>query len=305
MSKNNAPVRKTCNTCRIEKQESNFFKVDTPLFPDGRIDTCTQCVRKEVDVDDVQSVIGFLRQIDKPFYQKEWDVALKGKGHPLGLYIRKLGLSQYKGKTFSNSDGIDGTGDVDLSSINPITEMELQNGEKITYSDDLVDKWGVGYSQSEYMQMEKFYMNMKLTHDVDTATHEDMLKQLAYITVDRDRLRRDGAWTDYDRVSKVYETMLKSASFRPADRKGTDEATGMRTFSQIFEEVEKRGFRKPPPKELNRDQFDLIIITLANYYHRLFGQHIITEIPEEVIKEIDEFHTDDLTPDEIDDGDDQ
>lgn len=307
--RNNAPTPK--KTCQGKNHKGNreravtfFFKVDSPLFPDGRIDICRDCVRSEIDIDNVEEVIGFLRQIDKPFYQDEWEKALRDrdKKHPIGAYLGKINsLQQYKGKTFDNSDGIDGVGKVDLSSINAQDYIETDTGKIITYSDELVDKWDTGYNKKEYLQLEKFYQDMRATHEIHTPTHIDMLKQLAYLSVDRDKLRRERDWNNYNKISKTYEDMMKSAGFRPVDRKGIDDATGMRSFAHVWEEVEKRGFRKPPKSTFDEDIIDGIIVALANYYHRLIGKEILTEIPEEIKEEMEEFYTDDLTPEEIND----
>lgn len=299
-----APKKKCQGQCGKERAYSYFFKVDSPLFPDGMINICRDCVRSSVDVDNVEDVIGFLRQIDKPFYQDEWDKALQGREnkHPIGAYLGKINsLQQYKGKTFANSDGIDGVGKVDLSSINPPDSVLTFDGKIIEYSDDLVDKWGTGYSKKEYLQLEKFYKDMRATHEIHTPMHIDMLMQLAYLSVDRDKLRRERDWNNYNKISKTYEDMMKSSGFRPVDRKSLDDATGIRSFSQIWEEVEKRGWRKPPVSTFEEDVVDGIIISLANYYHRLIGKEILTEMPEELKEEMEQFYQDDLTPTDLND----
>jgi hypothetical protein len=300
---NPTPKKQCQGACKKEKAHTFFFKVDSPMFPDGMINICRDCVRESVDIDDIEAVIGFLRQIDKPFYQDEWNKAMEGraKKHPMGAYMQKLALQQYKGKTFANSDGIDGVGKIDLSSVNAPEVVETVNGKVIEYTDDLVTKWGIGYSKLEYLQMEKFFQDMKVTHEIHTPTHIDMLTQLCYLSVDRNRLRQERDWNNYNKISKTYEDMMKSAGFRPVDRQGIDDATGMKTFSQMFEEVEKRGFRKPPPPEFDEDIVDQMIISLANYYHRLVGKQILTEIPEEIKQEMEEFFEDDLTPVELND----
>lgn len=297
------PKKKCQGDCGRERSYTFFFKVDSPMFPDGMLNICRDCVRSSIDVDNVEEVIGFLRQIDKPFYQKEWDKAMstRDKRHPIGAYLQKLGLQQYEGKTFINSDGIDGVGKVDLSSINAPETIETVNGKTIEYSDELVTKWGTGYSKIEYLQMEKFYQDMKATHDIHTPTHIDMLIQLAYLSVDRNRLRKEKDWNNYQKISNTYELLMKSSGFRPSDRQGLDDATGMRSFSQVFEEVEKKGFRKPPPIVFEDDIVDAMIVSLANYYHRIVGREILREIPEDFKKEMEEFFTDDLTPVELDD----
>lgn len=296
-------TRKKCNTCGKNKDFRFYFKVDShQLFPDGMINTCRDCVRESVDVDNIEEVISFLRQIDKPFIESYWNESLQTNRHPLGEYMRKMNsLQQMKGKTFEDSKGLGLGRAADITVGNIPDNIEAESGQVIEYSDNLITKWGIGYKKDEYLRMEKFYQDMKSSHDIRTPIHKDILVQLSKLTIVRNRYLEQGNMNDYDKASKAFEAMMKSAGFRPVDRKGTDEETGLRTFSQIWEEVEKRGFRKPPPIELDRDIVDAQITALANYYHRIIGKQILSEIPDDVKSEIDEFFEDDLTPVDLDD----
>lgn len=294
--------KKTCHTCGKHKLTTFFFKVDSHLFPDGMINTCRDCVREQVDVEDMEQVISFLRQIDKPFLQDYWDEALKTNRHPLGEYIRKVNsLSQMKGKNFDNSDGINGVGKIDLSSVKAPDSIENVKGELIEYSDDLVNKWGIGYKKHEYLKMEKFYQDMRLTHEIHTPVHVNKLMELAYLSIEQERLRQERDMPNYTKLAKTIDDMEKSAGFRPVDRQGIDGATGIKSFAQIWEEVEKRGFRKPPKSVFKEDIVDAMIISLGNYYNRLVGKQILSEIPDEVKQELDEFYELDETPVDIND----
>lgn len=296
--------KKVCSSCHKEKSTTFFFKVDSPMFPDGMINICRDCVREQVDVESMDSVISFLRQIDKPFIQSYWDESVTNKmgRHPLGEYIRKVNsLSQLKEKNFDNSDGINGVGKIDLSSAKQPDYVENVKGEVIEYSDDLVNKWGIGYKKDEYLRMEKFYQDMRLTHEIQTPVHVNKLMELAYLTIEQQRLRQERDIANYTKLAKTIEDMEKNAGFRPVDRQGIDGATGIKSFSQIWEEVEKKGFRKPPPPTFDEDIVDAMIVSLANYYNRLVGKQILSEIPDEIKKELDEFYEDDLTPVEIND----
>jgi hypothetical protein len=298
--------KKKCSSCEESQSTTKFYKVKSTMFPDGMINICRDCVVKQVNLEDMDSVIGFLRQIDKPYIQKHWEESLTNKlgRYPLGEYIRKLNsLHQLKDKTFDNSDGINGVGKIDLQTAKTPNEIENIKGEKITYSDELVDKWGTGYTKNEYLQMEKFYQDTKLSHEIHTSTHYDLLRQLSYLSVDRDRLRRADDWGNYSKLSKTIEDMTKSAGFRPVDRQGLDDSTGIKSFSQIFEEVEKRGFRKPPTVVFNEDIVDAMIVSLANYYNRLVGAKILSEIPDDIKDDLDDFYELDETPVEINDED--
>jgi hypothetical protein len=301
--KNNPTPKKKCQgECGKERAYSYFFKVDSPMFPDGMINICRDCVRETVDVDDIEQVVSFLRQIDKPFIQEYWDSALETNRHPLGEYIRKVNsLHQVKSKDFDDSKGIGIGKSNDVVVANVPDTVESEQGKTIEYSNDFVTKWGIGYKKHEYLAMEKFYQDMKDTHEIHTPIHKSMLKKLSKLSIKMDRYLESDNMGDFEKANRQFEASMKSAGFRPVDRQGLDDATGMKTFSQIFEEVEKKGFRKPPPPEFNEDIVDSMIISLANYYHRLVGKQILTEIPEELKQEMEDFFTDDLTPVDIDD----
>lgn len=296
------PKKKCQGNCGKDKSYTFFFKVDSPMFPDGMINICRDCVREAVNVEDMDSVIGFLRQIDKPFIQSYWDEALLTDRHPLGEYIRKVNsLSQMKGKNFDNSDGINGVGKIDLQSAKSPDSIENVKGELIEYSDELVNKWGIGYKKPEYLKMEKFYQDMRLTHEIHTPVHVNKLKELAYLQIEQERLRQERDMPNYTKLAKTIDDMEKSAGFRPVDRQGIDGATGIKSFSQVYEEVEKKGFRKPPKVIFNEDMVDGIIISLGNYYHRIVGKQILSEIPDEIKNELDAFYEVSETPVEIND----
>lgn len=295
--------KKKCSTCGKSRAYSFFYKVDShQLFPDGMINTCSNCVRESVDINDLEQVISFLRQIDKPFIDSYWKEALQSKRYPLGEYVRKINsLQQMKGKTFDDSQGVGMGTSEDIAVSNIPDVIESEQGEMIEYSDDFITKWGIGYKKNEYLKMEKFFQDMKDSYEIVTPIHRDMLVQLAKLSIRRDRYLEQDNMGDYDKANKAFEKTMESAGFRPVDRKGGDEEVGIRTFSQMWEEVERRGFRKPPPVEYKEDIIDAQITALANYYHRLVGKEILHSIPEEIKQEMDEFFEDDLTPDDIDD----
>lgn len=303
-SKKSQPApKKTCSSCGKEKSYTSFYKVNSPLFPDGMINICSECVREQVDIDNIEEVISFLRQIDKPFIEQYWNEALQSGRYPLGEYVRKVNsLQQVKDKNFDytkTNEAIGRTSDVAISKMSK--SIESENGKVIEFSDDLITKWGMGYKKHEYLKMEKFYQDMKDTHDIRTPIHKDMLIQLAKLSIKRDRYLEQDNMSDYEKANKAFETTMKSAGFRPIDRKGIEDSTGIRTFSQVWEEVEKRGWRKPPPVTFEEDVIDGIIISLANYYHRLVGQQILTDVPDSIKQELEDFYEFDDTPVEIND----
>lgn len=306
IKKKKEPVpKKACSSCGKNKPYTNFYKVKSQMFPDGMINICNVCVKEQVDIDNLEEVVGFLRQIDKPFIEKYWNTAIESKKYTLGEYLRKISsLHQMVDKNFDNSDGYNGVGKIDIDSAKSPDVVENVKGETIEYSDELVDKWGIGYKKPEYLKMEKFYQDMRLTHEIHTPVHVNKLMELAYLTIEQERLRLERNMGDYTKLATAIDKMETSAGFRPSDRQGIEDATGIRSFAQIWEEVEKKGFRKPPAVTFDEDIVDGMIISLANYYNRLVGKQILSEVPDEIKQELDAFFVDDLTPeDELEDVD--
>lgn len=308
--------KKVCNHCSKRMNLTLFYKSDSEKFEDGHIDICKKCVMTKVDENDLETVVDFLRHIDKPLMKNYWNEAVNSDKYTIGEYVRKLNsIVQLKNKKFNDSDALkmlenEIVYDDDNEPMMKKKKTENPKGNHfieteggvIEYSNELVDKWGTGYTPEEYLQLEKFYIDMSMTHQIITAIHKMQLKQIAYMTIDLDRLRRQNDWGNYAKLSKTMEDTTKSAGFRPVDRQSAEEASGIRSFSQVWEEVEKRGFRKPTPELLNRDIYDGMIVSLLNYYHGLVGKSLITDIPEEVAEELEKFYEIDLDPDELDDN---
>lgn len=82
--------------------------------------------------------------------------------------------------------------------------------EDITY---LRLKWGNSYSHSQWVQLEQLYNDMCASYDIQTAGHKDTLKficktsLLANEAIDRHDVE------EYQKLSKVYDTLMKSGKF--------------------------------------------------------------------------------------------
>lgn len=278
--KTESTPKKKCSSCGKEKATTFFFKVDSPLFPDGMINTCRDCVRKQVDVNDMEQVISFLRQIDKPFIQDYWNEALQSKNHPLGEYIRKINsLNQVKNKTFDNSDIVGAGTTIDFQASQISDEIETEDGEIIRYSDSLISRWGVGYKKHEYLRLEKFYQDMMMTYEVKTTNHKHMLKQLAKLSVEADNALAIKDFTLYSKINKEYDIILKSAGMRPVDKKSGSEATGLFSFAQVWAEIEREGFVPPQMIDTPKDDIDYMLMWYMQFAQRLVGKPASTEPP--------------------------
>lgn len=122
----NKVVKKECFACHTKKAQSNFYRSNSALHPDGYVPICKECLRDHgVDPEtgeiNEESFRSILMQIDKPYYRdalqaaigefkrrnpriKPTDVRYHGRDI-IQLYMKNIQtLGQYKGKFYADSE---------------------------------------------------------------------------------------------------------------------------------------------------------------------------------------------------------
>lgn len=235
--------------------------------------------------DNIDSVKAVLRQIDKPFLIEVWNRSKKSNNNTIGEYFRAVNsLHQYRDLTWDNSihydeddnvaDKKDKENSEDLESID---EIETEHGE-IKVTRELKSKWG-NYTNRDILEMEKMFQDMLRANDIQTPQHKKQLHFYCKLTILMDKALEEGDYTGYEKLHRQFDNLTKSAGFRPIDRKDGSEASGIRTFSQIYEEVEKDGFIEPYPIQERQDIVDRTIQYMLNYQLKLLNQEQLSSPP--------------------------
>jgi hypothetical protein len=282
-----AKKHKMCVSCEKQKVQTSFFSTNSKMFTDGKVPICKACIKEQVDEKDISSVKRILRQIDKPFISTVWSSATNSEKDTFGSYMKMINsLPQYKTLTYEDSienKAIDEDSE-DIENDEDIKEMTT-DGEVIKVTNEIKLKFGLGYKNEEYLKMEKFYMDMMKSHDITSPNHIEMLIEICKVNVEKDRALKDRNIGDYKKLSDASKALIADAGFRPADKVSGNEAVGMRTFSQIFQEIEKDGFIAPAPIEVHEDILDRTIMYLSNYTRRLLNMDVLST-PQDDIDEL-------------------
>lgn len=272
---------KECFNCKRVISIDNFYKTNSK-FADGYIPMCKQCVRETVDENDLRSVLDFLSFINKPFKKKYWESAIKSNRDTLGHYITMINsLKELKNKTFTDSD--------DISEVE--FEMVKNEGEN-DYGLDLEEmrlKWGSRYKPEEYARLEAKYNEMMKNYDIVEPHHKHMLIQICKMEIEKDRLFDEGDFDAYNKLDKTYRETIKEAGFSPKEKLGSNEQKGIRSFGQIWEEVEKMGFIPPWEEykiEESKDLLDRMLLAYVNHVRKLLNLETLSELPEDLEKEV-------------------
>lgn len=285
---------KTCTRCNRTLKMFNFYTTDSELYHDGYVSLCKHCLKDMTDENQLETVYRTLQVIDKPFLKNVWKKAKESKNNTFGEYMRMISsLHQYRNLTFASSIFENEEERVQEDEFvveeSEVTDEELEEIEAdigtIKVNKELKAKWG-NYTNSQIIQMERTYQDMILANDISTPQHRKQLQFYCKLSMLMDKALLENDIGTFEKLSRQFDVLIKSSGFRPIDRKSSDEATGMRNFSTIFQEVERSGFVPPMDVTLveNQDIVDRTIFYYANYVRKLIGMEALSETPSDTPK---------------------
>jgi len=301
-----------CGKTRSVWESSNWIMSNSPLHkgnealykwkpkdkdPETRMQsfapTCRRCIEgiylKDADLPDL---IESLRILDKPYKKDIWDKIVSEKGHRmkpismLGEYNSNL-MMNHRDETFKDSD--------DYSDENSKVESFDTDGTflKKREKKEAVMRWGVNWTEFELMKLEEFYHNMKRANKIETPQDEDYLKKLARLSVKIDNAL-DGGDGNPKQLGDLYSKFVTDSKFRAMDMTDADKQGGIRTFSQIYAEVESPDFIPPWEKyakflNVGQDLIDKTIMHIENFTLRFNNAERMAMPPDNTPKNGDDL----------------
>ena len=178
------------------------------------------------------------------------------------------------------------------------------------FDDDLTDedkkyltlKWGKAYRPYEWVQLEKLYQEMMAAFDIVTPAHEDYLKLICKTSLKCHQLIDLGDIEGFQKMSKVYDTLMKSAKFTAAQNKA-ESGEYVSAIDEFILLCEREGFIPRYYVEGPKDKPDETLADLRNYTNRLVTEELnlgnliegaVRTMAREEAKEEDEDTTDNL-----------
>lgn len=152
-------------------------------------------------------------------------------------------------------------------------EIDLPDiGKELTDEDKiyLATKWGVTYTAVEWIALEKLYKEFRESFDIQGAARIDTLKMICKTSLKMNAAIDSGDIDSYQKLSKVYDALMKSAKFTEAQRK--EEKSGdFDAIGQIVYFAEKMGGKIP--RRDTSEAYDLVdekMENLKRYSRELF-----------------------------------
>lgn len=278
-----------CTNCNKEVDIKKFYK-SYGQTASGLLPYCSDCCKSmslnssgSIDIDKFKNM---LQKVDRPYIHSLFLDNAKKFDNPfsvIGHYFKDLGLRQNRGLTYKDSvfakedtDDFDGVDNI----TNTISLSPKQRNQ-------LIDKWGFGYSDEELYSFEKKYNLLKNNYPEKTAMHTESL--LIYI---RYRVKEEIATSRGDvgeatKWGQLADKASERAKINPNQLSKADLSGGLSGFGELARAVEQAVDIipiLPKFKEKPQDKVDFTLWCYINYVRRL------KNLPDAEYKDIYNFY---------------
>ena len=164
----------------------------------------------------------------------------------------------------------------------PITEdyFAIQaGGQEDDFDNELTDeertylrlKWGKAYRPEEWIKLEQLYEEMMSSYDIQGAGHIDTLKLICKTSLKANQLIDMGDVEGFQKMSKVYDSLMKSGKFTAAQNKA-ENGEFVDSVGELIELCEKQGYIERFYIEQPNDKVDLTIQDMQRYTRTLIEE---------------------------------
>ena len=165
----------------------------------------------------------------------------------------------------------------------PEIEFDLTDEDR-TY---LCLKWGKTYKPEEWIKLEQLYEDMMSSYDIQTAGHIDTLKLICKTSLKANQLIDIGDVEGFQKMSKVYDGLMKSGKFTAAQNKA-ESGEYVDSISELVAICEKDGFIPRYYTDGPQDKVDRTLQDLQSYTKTLVTEEMnLGNLIEQAVKQIE------------------
>lgn len=305
--------KKRCTNCNRELKMSDFYVASNPITSsDGeRVNICKECIKTgSLNMDgtlDIERFKKMLMFIDRPFIPDVLDKTFgeiersqntaKPTNDIIGIYMKNISsLPQYSKMSFLES--------MRYLESKPYTSPTISTTEKralgkeveevfVSKIDDfeltpeIVDRFGDGYTNSQYYKMQRKYDKLKQNYQLTTNLHEEALATYVRFKVKEEEATAAGDVSSADKWNRAAQDAAEKAKLTPKQLTQADLQGGITAISEISKAVEEAVDIieiLPRFKYAPNDAPDFIIWCYINFCRRLRG------LPEVDYEEVYSFY---------------
>ena len=196
----------------------------------------------------------------------------------------------------------------------PEDYFAMQSGADTSFDDDLTDedrtylrlKWGKAYKPEEWIRLEQLYNEMMESYDIQSAGHIDTLKLICKTSLKANQLIDIGDVEGFQKMSKVYDNLMKSGKFTAAQNKA-EAGEYVDSIAELVELCEKQGYIERFYSDGPNDKVDETIKDMQRYTKTLIERETnLSVLIEQAVKQniqedaADKEDTDEIIFDDVD-----
>ena len=129
-------------------------------------------------------------------------------------------------------------------------------------------KWGKTCTVNEWLTMERMYRDMLESYEIKTASHLDYLKMICKTSLKMNQSIDVNDFEGYNKLAKVYDSLMKSAKFTAAQNK-TESENEFQAVSELILMAEEEGFIPRFDVSVPQDIIDATMRDMERYLNTL------------------------------------
>lgn len=269
----------TCSKCgKTKAKEKNFYMSHSPIYSknSNRIHICKDCTLERYEglkrkySDDLKALyhlcmnldIYFSKDLASSIYEK-LDKS-KEENLPRTYFSKVNSLSQYKGLSSLDSD---------IMILDEFIVKELlankDNIKSFEPTLEIIKRWGRGYSNDEYEELEERYEEWLANHDHDTLATEKLFREIVELELLKGKARQNNEARSYKDFSDLLSKKMGDANIKPTQKKSLADGEG-ETYGTTIEEIEKTMPCVIPSEEF--EDVDKIYHYIVKYFVKPFAR---------------------------------
>lgn len=148
-------------------------------------------------------------------------------------------------------------------------------------------KWGTGYLTGEMVALEQLYNNYERSYDIQGAGMVDTLIMICKASYRANQLINTGDIEGFQKMTKVYNDLMKSAKLTAAQIKSED-AEGIDSLSELVALCEAEGFIPRYYIDSPKDHVDRTLQDMQSYTRTLVTEELnLGNMIESAVREIE------------------
>ena len=238
-----------CSCCGkgYNSQKNNFQRSDSPLFQanGGFLPWCKSCTDKYVNLLTALYSNNEEHAIEHFCQQSDWVYDIEPLKTAREISSDRSRISNYAAKKNLNVDGRKTYIDTikhnyELNQDQIVVSKKQAKEESFAVSASAIDRWGVGFSEADYKNLDDHYKMLKKNNPNCDNNQEIFIKSLCNINMLMVRALRDGDSDKYVKLTEQYAKTFKQAGLKTVEEKDSsnDEVFGvtLATISQYTPE---------------------------------------------------------------------